>query len=167
MSPPSKGLFISFSRFSLISNMSVNFSQFFLVVRYYHKQNFLLILRCFQLGTPARCTTYITQDDTLSACQICFSSVNFVSIVVSLCFSSTKLFFQVIHVGEDQVLQVLLDLLLSSQRFYQEPYPFKLSFEAVLAIVDVEAEGAGDGEGQVGDDADHLHPGGPRYVLHS
>ena len=72
---------------------------------------------------------------------------------------------QVVQVRKYQHLQVLRDLLVSSQRFHQEPYPCKSFPEAVLAIVDVEAEGAGDGEGQVGDDADHLQPGGPRYVL--
>ena len=36
---------------------------------------------------------------------------------------------------------------------------------SVLPIVDVEAEGAGDGEGQVGDDGHRVHPGGPRDVL--
>ena len=36
---------------------------------------------------------------------------------------------------------------------------------SVLPIVDVEAEGAGDGEGQVGDDGEHVHPGGPVGIL--
>ena len=72
---------------------------------------------------------------------------------------------QVVHVGQDKVLQVPGDRLLSCQRFHQELHPREPPLEAVLAIVDVEAEGAGDGEGQVGEDADHLQPGGPRYVL--
>jgi len=35
----------------------------------------------------------------------------------------------------------------------------------VLPVVDVEAQGAGDGEGQVGDDGEHVHPLRPWYVL--
>ena len=35
----------------------------------------------------------------------------------------------------------------------------------MLSIIDVEAEGAGDGEGQVGDDSHRVHPWGPRDVL--
>ena len=87
----------------------------------------------------------------------------------NFCLNCCFLLFihQVAHVGEDQVLHVLHDQLLSSQGFHQEPDPGKFPPQAVLAIVDVEAEGAGDGEGQVGDDADHLKPGGPWYVLQS
>ena len=36
---------------------------------------------------------------------------------------------------------------------------------SVLPVVDVEADGAGDGEGQVGDDGEHVHPGGPVDIL--
>ena len=36
---------------------------------------------------------------------------------------------------------------------------------SILAVIDVKAEGAGDGEGQVGDDGEHVHPRGPRDVL--
>ena len=36
---------------------------------------------------------------------------------------------------------------------------------SVLPVVDVEAEGAGDSEGQVGDDGEHVHPGGPVDIL--
>ena len=36
---------------------------------------------------------------------------------------------------------------------------------SILAVIDVEAEGAGDGEGQVGDDGHRVHPGGPWDVL--
>ena len=36
---------------------------------------------------------------------------------------------------------------------------------SVLPIVDVEADGAGEGEGQVGDDGEHVHPRRPGYGL--
>ena len=36
---------------------------------------------------------------------------------------------------------------------------------SIVSIVDVEADGAGDGEAQVGDDGEHVHPGGPVIVL--
>ena len=36
---------------------------------------------------------------------------------------------------------------------------------SVLPVVDVEADGAGDGEGQVGDDGEHVHPGRPVDIL--
>ena len=35
----------------------------------------------------------------------------------------------------------------------------------VLPVIDIEAEGAGDGECQVGDDGEHVHPGGPVDIL--
>ena len=36
---------------------------------------------------------------------------------------------------------------------------------SVLPVVDVEADGAGDGEGKVGDDGEYVHPGGPVDIL--
>ena len=36
-----------------------------------------------------------------------------------------------------------------------------LLWGSILAVIDVEAEGAGDGEGQVGDNGNRVHPGGP------
>ena len=36
---------------------------------------------------------------------------------------------------------------------------------SILAVIDVKAQGAGDGEGQVGDDGEHVHPGGPVDIL--
>ena len=36
---------------------------------------------------------------------------------------------------------------------------------SVLPVVDVEADGAGDGEGQVGDDREHVNPGWPWNIL--
>ena len=34
----------------------------------------------------------------------------------------------------------------------------KLVWFAILPVVDIETKGAGDGEGQVGDDGEHIHP---------
>ena len=42
-----------------------------------------------------------------------------------------------------------------------------LFISPILCIVDVEGEGAGDGEGQVGDGGHQVHPGGPGEVLQS
>ena len=36
---------------------------------------------------------------------------------------------------------------------------------SILTVIDVEAEGAGDGEGQVGDNGECVYPGGPWDVL--
>ena len=46
-----------------------------------------------------------------------------------------------------------------------QPSPQSLSSCPVLGVVDVEAQGAGEGEGQVGDHGNSLHPGGPGDVL--
>ena len=46
-----------------------------------------------------------------------------------------------------------------------EPAVHPLFRCSVLSIVDVETEGAGGGEGQVGDDGHHVHPRGPWDVL--
>ena len=35
----------------------------------------------------------------------------------------------------------------------------------ILPIVDIKTEGARDGEGQVGDDGEHVHPGRPLKIL--
>ena len=41
----------------------------------------------------------------------------------------------------------------------------KLVWFAILPVVDIETKGAGDGEGQVGDDGEHIHPGRPLKIL--
>ena len=63
-----------------------------------------------------------------------------------------------------------IEIFLNSFAFEQVSkffYPVVHSFFRcpVLPVIDIEAEGAGDGEGQVGDDGEHVHPGGPVDIL--
>ena len=46
-----------------------------------------------------------------------------------------------------------------------DPSVERLLRGSILAVIDVEAKGAGDGERQVGDDGYKVHPGGPLDVL--
>ena len=77
---------------------------------------------------------------------------------------------QVVHVRQTHHLHTLLHFFIVVSWSNQTPKLCQSSVHhllwcSILAIVDVEADRAGEGEGQVGDDGHHVHPWGPRYLL--
>ena len=60
--------------------------------------------------------------------------------------------------------QVLLRVGTALLRFI-DFYHVYLSFSSILEVVDVEGQGAGDGEGQVGENGHQVHPRRPGEVL--